>query len=311
MPDNPRLPLQTLPVFLKAAQTHNLRATASALHLTHSAVSQQIRVLETRLGFAVFERRGRRIALNPAGEALSRGVEAALAQLEAATRSAAALAGGSTERLRLTALPSFAQRWLMPRMSRWRERHPEITIELHTSQQVVDLQREGFHVALRQGLGGWPGLLDEPLIDSPLVAVGAPGTVARLDGLPIEAVANEPLLGFAELWDRWFAASGATLRSVPVATFNDAALMLQAVEQGLGLAMVREVLAADALRAGRLARVSSLTLEAEDATKYFVAYPPALRDWPPLVALRAWLRDEVAESIAATPAVRERQLSSA
>src|SRR6185436_18093006 len=146
-----RLPLNTLPAFREVAQQLNLRAAAETLHLTHSAVSQQIRVLEEQLGFPVFERRGRRVVLNDAGEVLLRSVQTALAQLDDGVQSAAATAAGTAHRLRVTVLPSFAQRWLLPRMGRWHARHPHLSLELDASHHLVDLQREGFHAALRQG----------------------------------------------------------------------------------------------------------------------------------------------------------------
>src|SRR5215470_1525066 len=102
-----RLPLQTLPAFRAAARLANLRAAADTLHLTHSAVSQQIRVLEDQLGFPVFERRGRRVVLNAAGKALLGSVESALAALDDGLQAAAAAASGNRHLLRMTALPSF------------------------------------------------------------------------------------------------------------------------------------------------------------------------------------------------------------
>ena len=188
-----RLPLHTLPTFRTAARLANLRATAQALHLTHSAVSQQIRVLEEQLGFPLFERRGRRILLNPAGKALLASVESALATLDDGMQAAAAAATGSRLLLRLTTLPSFAQRWLLPRMGRWRARHPDIALEIDATQNLVDLQREGFQAAIRSGRAPWPGLEAEPLIDSPLIAVGSTAVARRLLGQGEAALANEPL----------------------------------------------------------------------------------------------------------------------
>jgi LysR family glycine cleavage system transcriptional activator len=307
-----RLPLQTLPAFRAVARLSNLRAAAEELHLTHSAVSQQIKLLEERIGFELFDRRGRRIALNAAGEALLRAVEPALTQLDDGMRAAAAAAGGTAHRLRVTLLPSFAQRWWMPRMASWRERHPDIAIELHTSQQVIDLQREGFHAALRQGNGDWRGLDAERLLDSPLIAVGSPTAARRLLGRGPEALADEPLLGDAPLWESWFALAGLRCRVNPVASFNDAGMMLQAAEQDLGLALARELLVADALRDGRLMRLSSLELTKDQAYALWFAYPSGLRDWPPLQALRAWVLDELKRSerglrAAPAPAARRRQ----
>jgi LysR family glycine cleavage system transcriptional activator len=289
-----RLPLYTLPAFRTVAELQNLRAAADVLHLTHSAVSQQIRGLEEQLGFKLFERRGRRLVLNPAGEALLRSAQTALAQLDDGVQAAAAAAGGTAPRLRVTVLPSFAQRWLLPRMGRWRERHPNLALEIDSSQQLVDLQREGFHAALRYGTGPWTGLESERLFDMPMrmIVVGSPSAARRLKGAQPEALAREPLLGDRELWQRWFAAAGLSVKVTPVADFNDAGLMLQAAEQNLGLALSRELLAADALCDGRLVKLTPLTMSYEPAHAYHLVFPPGVRAWPPLAALRTWLRDE-------------------
>jgi LysR family transcriptional regulator, glycine cleavage system transcriptional activator len=295
MPRPVRLPLNALPTFRAVAELQNLRAAAEVLHLTHSAVSQQIRGLEQQLGFLLFERRGRRLVLNPGGEALLHSVRGALAQLDDGVQAAAAASGGSAQRLRVTVLPSFAQRWLLPRMSRWRERHPGVALEIDASQQLVDLQREGYHAALRYGSGPWPGLASEQLFAVPTlkIVVGSPSAARRLAGAQPEAFAREPLLGDGDLWARWFKAAGLRTQVIPIAVFNDAGLMLQAAEQSLGLALSRELLAADALADGRLVRLSSITITDEPAFTYHLVYPPNLRDWPPLAALRQWLHDEL------------------
>ena len=168
------------PPFRAAARLQNLRAAAAELSLTHSAISQQIRGLEEQLGFPLFHRHGRRIRLNPAGEALLGGVERAMVELDEAVHCAVAAHGGGNEaRLRLTTLPSFAQRWLMPRIARWHERFPGIALELHATPEVVDLQRDGFHAAVRQGRGPWPGLANEVLSDAPFCVVGAPAQTVK------------------------------------------------------------------------------------------------------------------------------------
>lgn len=296
-----RLPLHTLPAFRTVAKLANLRAAADELHLTHSAVSQQIRLLEEQIGFQVFARRGRRIVLNNAGAALLRAVEPALDQLDEGLRAAAVASGGNTHYLRVTSLPSFAQRWVLPRMGSWRQRHPDIGMELHSSQQVVGLSREGFHAALRTGAGPWRGLVCERLLDSPLIVLGSAQAARRLLGATPAALADEPLLGHGPTWERWFALAGERVKVKPVAWFNDAGMMLQAAEQDLGLALSREVLAADALREGRLFRLSPISLEDEETYAYWLVYPPELSDWPPLLALRDWLHDELAASMQPAP----------
>jgi LysR family glycine cleavage system transcriptional activator len=178
-------------------------------------------------------------------------------------------------------------------MGRWRERHPEIALEVDASQQLVDLQRDGFHAGVRTGMGRWAGLESEPLIDSPLIAVGSPATARRLFGQGEAALADEPLIGDVPMWQQWFAAVGVKTRVRPVAEFNDAGLMLQAAEHGLGITLGRELLVADALADGRLVRLSPASVQVEGTRGYFLVYPPALRDWPPLEALRRWMHDEL------------------
>jgi LysR family transcriptional regulator, glycine cleavage system transcriptional activator len=291
-----RLPLQTLPTFRAVARLSSLRAAAEQLHLTHSAISQQIKVLEDQLGFLVFDRRGRRVVLNAAGVALLQAVETALDQIDEGVRVAAVAASGTEQRLRIAVLPSFAQRWLLPRMPAWRQQYPGIALELHASMGVVDLQREGYHVGLRQGNGPWRGLDATCLLDSPLVVVACPETARRLaDTRPMDWL-EEPLLGDAPRWEQWFALAGHRCQVKPVAVFNDMGMLLQAAEQGLGVALGRQLMAADALREGRLVQLSPIALSVERSTSFWMVTPPDLKDWPPVVALRHWLQQELLNS---------------
>lgn len=290
-----RLPLNTLPAFRVVAELQNLRAAAERVHLTHSAVSQQIKVLEEQLGFPLFERSGRGIVLNSAGAALLCSVQGAMALLDEGLMAANAAATGSEQRLRVSVLPSFAQRWLLPRMARWRARHPGVALEIETSQNVVDLLRDGFHAALRFGRGPWAGVESEPLFDVPLplIVLASPETMAALPDDTPATLARQPLLGERELWQHWFTAAGFPTPVTPVASFNDAGMMLQAAEQGLGITLGRQLLAADALCAGRLVQVSPVTVQYELAQTYHLVYLPSLRDWAPLAAFKQWLRDEL------------------
>jgi LysR family glycine cleavage system transcriptional activator len=289
-----RFPLHYLAAFRAAAQTENLRAAAETLHLTHSAVSQQIRGLETALGFEVFTRQGRRLVLNPAGQALQRAVAKVFAELQAGVLAATQAHGKTAQTLRVTALPSFAQRWLMPRLPRWQALQPCISLDLHTSQQVVDLEREGYHVGLRVGRGPWPGLVTEPLFHSPLIAVAAPVLAHQLIGRAPAGLVDEPLLGDTDEWREWFAGLDLRVAPVVVASFSDAGVLLQAGEQGMGVALARELLAADALLDGRLVRIHAHTVDLDATRGYQVVYPEALRDDPAVRAFCDWLHAEIA-----------------
>lgn len=297
-----RLPLHTLPTFRLLAQTENMRAAAAQLHLTHSAVSQQIKLLEDQLGAPLFERRGRGVVLNGAGRVLQAAVDDALARLDQGVRAAQLQASGAVQTLRLSVLPSFAHRWLGPRLASWRAAHPALALEIHASQQLVDLQREGFHAGLRSGRGPWRGLTAWPLIDSPLIAVASPQRAARLRLGDHRQLAAEPLLGDSESWNAFLSGCGCSLQGKIVAEFNDAGLMLQSAEFDLGVALARELLAADALRAGRLVRVSPHALAGEEQPTYWLAVPQALAEWPPVLALRDWLLAELGLASKALPA---------
>jgi LysR family glycine cleavage system transcriptional activator len=246
------------------------------------------------------------VVLTAGGEALMRDAAPALDRIHAGVQAATMAARGTHQALRVTMVSSFAQRWFLPRMASWRAQNPDIQIEIDASNEVKDLQREGFHAALRTGEGPWPGLVAERLYDgpTPFVAVGSPASAQRLAGKPLDAVAREPLLGDRDLWKRWFRAAGVEANPVPVAMFNDLSLMLQAAEQDLGFAVVREMFAADALRQGRLVMLSETSFIHEGASSHQLVYPPAMKDWPPLRALRAWLRAELEASMVSLQAQR-------
>jgi LysR family glycine cleavage system transcriptional activator len=288
-----RLPLQTLPTFRAVAQLSSLRAAGELLHLTHSAISQQIRLLEEQIGFPVFDRRGRRVVLNEAGSALLRVVEQALSQLDDGVRLAGSIAHGEAQLLRLTVLPSFAQHWLLPRVQQWREEHPMLTMEIHTSLRALDIKRDGYHAALRQGRGPWRGLAGTKLLESPLLMVCAPQLAERLQRCAPLDLLREPLLGTRARWEAWFARAGHDCRVSPTTVFNDMGLMLQAAEQGLGIGLGREMLVRDALREGRLVQLFPEIQVEATSDAFWLVYPPELADWAPLVALQSWLSREL------------------
>ena len=165
---------------------------------------------------------------------------------------------------------------------------------METSQQVVDLLRDGFHAALRFGRGPWGGRIRTAIRCAAAAhRAGIPETARALPDHTPETLAGQPLLGERDVWQHWFNSAGLRIPVNPVATFNDAGMMLQAAEQGLGIALGRELLAADALCAGRLVQLSTVRVQYEQAQTYHLVYRPSLRDWPPLVALKQWLRDEL------------------
>ena len=289
-----RIQLNFLPTFVAVAQLENLRAAAEALHLTHSAVSQQIGEIENRLGFPLFDRRGRRIHLNAAGQALLRQAAPALALVEDGLKAAAA-AAGAAQSLRITMLPSFAQRWFLPRLGLWRAQHPGIPIEIEASVNIVDLQREGFHAAIRTGTGPWPGLEHERLYDTPtpMVAVASPAVAQRLQrrraGRHGARAAAGRQRGVGELVRRRGPAHARDARGVVQRRRPDAA------GDRAGAGAGGRPRAAGGRRVARRPGWPSCSTSRWcwiGVQPYYLVYPPALKNWPPLIALRDWVRHE-------------------
>ncbi len=291
--------LRYLPAFKAAAETGNLRCAALLLHVTPSAISQQIARLEELLGFVLFKREGRKVVLNEAGTLLLRRVQVALNDIEAGVQEAAIVANAQAETvIRISVVPSFAQRWLLPRIGRWRAAYPGIGINIDATQRTVDFAHEGIHAGIRAGAGVWPGLVAERLshVDAALVLVGCPGAALRLNGKGAAAVANESLLGDPQLWQTWFARAGVDTAVQPAASFADTGLMLQAAEQDIGLVLARGVYLVDSMREGRLVRLSDVDVPLPNPQRFYFVYPPGMKDWPPLRALADWLQQEMLES---------------
>ena len=274
----------------------NLRAAAEELHLTHSAVSQQIRAARRRSSASqLFERRGRRIVLNAAGAALLRSVEPALDQLDDGVHAAAAAASGARAAAARDRAALVRAALAAAAHGRWREqpsRHRARDSTPRSRWSTCSARASTPRCARATARGA--GCDAERLIDSPRVIVvgspagrAAPARRATPRRWRASRCSATPTCGSAGSRRRRDAT-----RVNPVAAFNDAGLMLQAAEQNLGIALSRELLAADALRDGRLFRLSPLALHDETVDAYWLAYPPACATGAPLAALRRWLRDD-------------------
>ena len=170
------LPLSGLRAFEAAARHLSFSAAARELNVTHGAVSQQIRRLEAQTGLMLFQRHNRGVHLTEAGAALFPvlfdGFDRMAASLESLTRQSAA------QRLSVTTTPYFAARWLIPRLSRWRRRSPDLEVELRPSLEMLDIAGGACDVAVRCGLPPWPGLEAELLLPIHLSPLCSPHLLA-------------------------------------------------------------------------------------------------------------------------------------
>jgi LysR family glycine cleavage system transcriptional activator len=279
-------PLSTLPVLEAAARLQSFSAAAEELHVTHGAVSHQIRSLEDYLGVALFSREGRRVVLTAEGAALAEAVREALGKVAHAVE---ALSPKERERrLCISTLPSFASRWLMPRLGRFLEANPQYEISVEASQGLANFTTDGVDVAIRYGRGPWPGLHSELLagdryfpVCSPTFRRGKlPSKPSQLVGLPL--FRTEP--GY---WETWFAAAGLTM-APPVSgiDYNDAALYLQQAIAGEGIALTRSSLIGNDISNGKLVKLFDVDFES-DKSYYLVCLPQhagsrkfrTFRDW--------------------------------
>ncbi len=286
--------LRNLQVFEVAARHPTLRAAADALFLTHGAVSRQIRALEAELGVALFTRTRQGMVLTPQGRRLQATVAEALKMMSDATVTLGHETRNSSARLVVTVLPSFATRWLLPRLPDFRSRHPDITVELISAMAPLDLTEKQIDLGIRNGEGTWAGVTSERLVQEKLFPVVASNGIVGHDKLPHSAqeLLEYPLLNPYDDWQRWFSRAGVTVR-LPFAgkTFNDAALLLQAAEAGVGVALGRKWLVTDALDKGSLVRLPGPMIASRRS--YYLIYPDNRPLSPHAEAFAVWIRQRM------------------
>ena len=288
-----RLPsLTALRAFEAAARHENLSRAAEELFVTHGAISRQIREIEAELGTALFERRGRRLVLTEAGRLYQRSVTAAFDDLAAATERLRHAA--TARRLTLNVLSTFAMRWLIPRLGRFQQLHPQIELRLVTSDRPIARLGEPFDLAVRRGPEDWVGYRSAPFMTEQEFPVCSPALLARNPITAPEDLRRHILLEAEtrpESWRRWLRAAGVPqLQPAGRQHFDHFYLCLGAAEDGLGVALGPMPLLADDLAAGRL--VSPLPDLLAPARSYHWVVPERLANDPTVRALSQWLEEE-------------------
>lgn len=228
--------LSLLATFEVAARTGSFKDAARQLHLTPSAVSQQIRSLEQQLGVELFERSSRGVQLNDRGRQYASVVAAALDMLSDATRRLARKK--ERHRLRLSADPFFAANIVIPMLAALQRDEPELELTVESNQAVVDLEAQACDAALRFGTGAWPGLESEQLATAASSPVAAPELLARVPLQRVEDLAHHTLLTVQNVPNYW--AKVARRYEFPVGRrlfFSTYEETLHAARHGLGVTM--------------------------------------------------------------------------
>ena len=270
-------PLAALRALSAFAESGSLAAAGARLNVSHAAVSQQLRALEAHLGLALFDRSGRSLVLTAEGRRLAGAIAGAVAQITRAD---------ADQPVQITATPAFAASWLMPRLADFRARHPGVSLMIDASPDLRPLGPGGIDIALRYGNGDWPGTVAKLVLATPVVVVAAPALVGRG---PITAVAD--LVDFPWLQElgtteatRFLQRHGMAHNARRGLTSLPGNLMLDAVRDGQGVAVVARAFIAADIAAGRL----RLLFQDDDRRGYFlVTRPGVLR--PSVRAFAAWV----------------------
>jgi LysR family glycine cleavage system transcriptional activator len=291
-------PLNSLKAFEAAARHLSISLAAQELSVTPAAISHQVRQLEDFIGLPVFERNGRGLALTDAGRAGLRDLRQGFASLEAAMDAIETL--GETGVLNVSVAPSFASKWLLPRLSSFEAQHPDIDVHVSASMQLTDFANDGIDIAIRYGAGGYPDVIFEKLLTETLIPVCSPDflrnvhalkAITDLGGVTLlhdDSPDNDPS---CPNWEMWLRAAG--VNNVDASRgprYNQASLVIEAAILGRGVALTKSALAAGDIEAGRLVRPFSTVLPV-DFAEYFVA-PKAKLNLPKVAFFREWLRKQ-------------------
>ncbi len=292
-----RPPLNALQVFVSAARAKNLTRAAERLHLTVSALSHQVRTLEQRLGYTLFRRGPRGLALTPEGARL---LDRVAPHLDAIDNALRPMRTRRENVLSLSALPSMASSWLMPRLPRFVARHPELELNLDSSIELVDFADCRFDAALRYGPGQWDGVVSELLFEEWLTPVASPSLLAGRKRPKLEELADWPLLCPEDPWSLWFEKFGGTPPTRFVASFSDSETRQRAAVEGIGVALGRMTMVRPLLENGLLIAPFPERLRARFA--HYLVYPQRAREHGAFRVFREWLLEEAANFRATTDA---------
>jgi len=280
-------PLAALRAFEAAARHRSFSAAARELNVTHAAVAQQVRGLESHLQTALVFREGRGLGLTAEAEALAAGLSSGFGQVAEAV--AATLDVRAEQPLRVSVTPSLASKWLMPRLGDFWARHPDIPISLHPDRRVVDLRLGGMDVAIRYGSGAWPGHSSEPFMPVRKAVVAAPSALGGKTRLTVDEMKSMPWV-LERNWpeqDAWLREIGLEPDALNAQRVENDDLAQAAARHGYGLHVEIEAISADDITRGTLVEVFRETAAASRCY-YIVTLPGAPN--PRLRRFIRWLK---------------------
>lgn len=292
------LPLNALRTFEAAARQLSFTFAAEELRVTQGAISHQIKTLEATLGTPLFRRLPRGLLLTDAGQTLLPVVRNAFDDLATALDRLQTVEHTGT--LTVSVMPSFAAKWLVPRLSRFHAMHPDIDLRISANERLVDFARDSIDVAVRFGDGSWPALRCERMFGESVTPMCSPAlakSLAEPADLARVTLLHEDMLplGRFPTWACWLDAAGVSgVDASRGPRFSHTHLMLQAAIDSHGIALGQTLLAADDLEAGRL--VEPFPLRLATGFAYWLVSRPTVTEPRKIQAFRAWVEAETGGS---------------
>jgi LysR family transcriptional regulator, glycine cleavage system transcriptional activator len=288
-------PLSAVRAFEAAARHENFTVAGNELGMTQAAVSYQIKLLEDRLGVALFRRERRRVALTEAGRRAAAQVSRAFDAIDAAFANLRAEDEGL---LSISVPNTFANTWLAWRLGGFQVAHPEMAVRLSTSDLLIDFASDDFDMAIRVGTGPWPGLTQDLLLEVDFTPMVSPGFLARHGGAMAPAdLLHLPIISPHDpWWPWWLREAGVEVPDGPPRPgirLDSQAHEGHAAMAGQGVAMLTPFFWRNDLAEGRLVR--PFTQLSTRGYAYWLVYPEHRRAVPKIKRFREWLLAEVAK----------------
>ena len=292
--------LNSLRIVESAARLGSFARAAEENLISGSAVSQRVKALEEQLQFKVFHRQSNAVVLTPEGEEFIAHVREALDTILAAGLE---ITDKHRKHLfKISVLPTFAVRWLLPRLERFTQANPDITLHVSQAYRAVNFHREDFDLAIRYGDGLFPGLKAELLFKEDLIPVCTPELLNRvLPGVTPDELQPRDLKNFTLLhsdtcsinWKSWLDFAGApnVMDTASSMYFDTCMLSFQAANEGLGFAVANRPYVTEDIRKGRL--VAPFNLQHPNTSGWYLVYPPGHSDRYKISAFETWIRQEV------------------
>ncbi|HXV73498.1 MAG TPA: LysR substrate-binding domain-containing protein [Sphingomonadales bacterium] len=291
------LPLKALRAFEAAARHESFSKAAKELHVTHGAVSKQIKALEEQIGVDLFERVGTGVRLTERGRRLALEATKGFMILENAFEPFVK-AQRSVKTVRITTTPSFAARFLAPRLSLFRRNHSDILLQIETTSRLVDFSREGIDAGIRFGPGSWAGVEAMPISAGLVTPVCSPEFLSSFPSARraqiLEAGPVLHNINHTDLQDWFKAARMSPILPMQEYVLEDTNVIIQALLEGQGIALLPKILVNRDLASGKL--VQPFGPEIPGTWRYYLVTPSGVPGRKPLHQFREWLLREAKDA---------------